>query len=202
MAPFGYPDQFNARAPWAAPELAAPEWRPDFADNEDKKIEYGIEWAKAGDGFRAGLELFNDEVPSSLWANRYWTKDPVVIASRDAYLLAAQKVKKPLDKEELLAKVLAFADEKDSNGRPLVEAKERLNALKLYSDIQGFTGKVDINASTNTINNTNNFAKIVLVKPEEKATEPKTIEASNIKSEMTNEDQIPIKLKLVGGGSR
>jgi hypothetical protein len=190
--------------PWsrAKPAQAPAPSRPDFADDPDLKIAYGIELAKEPDAFRAALILFKDVVTSSLWASTHWIKDPAVIASRDIYANTLKNNTKPLDKIELLSKVLAFADEKDINGHHLVEAKERLNALKLYSEIQGFTGKVDINASTNTINNTNNLMKITLVKPEVRDAPIKTIEASNIKSEMSNEDLPLIELKLVGGGSR
>lgn len=189
-------------APWqTTPPVAAP-WRPACADNSDAKIAFGIEWAKQPDAFKAALIVLKDEVPASLWVSQNWVKDPIVTANRDAYLKAAKAADKPLTKEELLCKVLAFADEKDMHGRPTVEAKERLNAHKLYAEISGFIGKVDINASTTTINNTNNAMKILLVKPDNKVEEPKVIEASNTKSEMTNEDQLPIKLKLVGGGTR
>jgi hypothetical protein len=44
--------------------------------------------------------------------------------------------------------------------------------------------------------------KITLVKPEVRDAPIKTIEASNIESEMSNEDLPLIELKLVGGGSR
>jgi hypothetical protein len=194
---------FDAKqhAPWAIKPEPAPVWRPDFADDDELKAVYGIEWARQPDAFKAGLTVFNDAVNFSLWASQHWTKDPIVVASRDAYAITMKKAEKPLTKEELLSKVLAFSDEKDTQGRPLVEAKERLNALKLYSEIQGFTGKIDINASTNTINNTNNTMKILLVKPESKE-EPKVIKASNAKSEMSNEEPPIIALKLVGGGSR
>ncbi len=196
---------FDAKqhAPWAIPEPVAAPWRPVFADDAELKSLYGIEWAKLPDPFKAGLIVFagKDEVPSSLWASQHWTKDASVIASRDIYLKAMKAAEKPLTKEELSAKILAFAEEKDIQGRYTVEAKERLNALKLYSEVQGFTGKVDINASTNNFTNTNNVMKITLVKPDEKE-QPKVIEASNTKSEMTNDENSLIKLKLVGGGSR
>ena len=138
----------------------------------------------------------------ALWVASNWLNDPIVIASRDAYTQTLQEQQKPLDKQTLLAKILAFHDEKDINGKPLVDAKERLNALRLYSEVSGFTGKIDINASTNNTvnNNVNKFTKIVLVSPEK---EPETIEqASNIKSKMQNENIPSIPLKLVGGVNR
>lgn len=184
-------------SPWAKPP--EPVWRPDFADDESRKQAYGIELAKEPDTFKAALATFNDDQPGALWASANWKNDPIVIASRDAYAKTLKVLEKPLDKTELLAKVLELVDAKDIHGRPLVEAKERINALKLYSEIAGFTGKIDINASTNNItNNTNNLMKITLVKAEPKD-QPKVIEAQTIESEISNDETSPIKLKLVGG---
>lgn len=198
------PDTFTPAAPWALPADRKPEptpvWRPDFADDESKKQEFGVNLAKEVDAFKAGLVTFNEDVPKSLWASTNWKNDPIVVASKDAYLRTMKSLKPQLDKTELLAKVLELVDQKDTQGRPLVEAKERINALKLYSEIAGFTGKIDINASTNNItNNTNNLMKITLVKAE-----PKVIESAPankiIESEMSNDEPM-IKLKLVGGSS-
>jgi hypothetical protein len=98
--------------------------------------------------------------------------------------------------------VLAEGEKILINGKLIatVEPKDRLAAYKLYSDIAGYTGKVEIDNSVKNI--TNNELTIKLVKAEDK--KPVVIDnnAPNSKSEMTNEEdqQSPIKLKLVAAG--
>lgn len=193
---------------WTTPRQVTPPWRPDFADDESLKQAFGILLAKGKNTFDAGMELFNEELQKALWVSVNWAADPIVEASKDIYLQTLKKAEKPLDKEQLLAKVMAFADEriltKDGVAVPLVEAKVRLDALKLYSEISGFTGRVVVDASTNinSNNTTNNLMKIVLVKAENKEQQPKLIEASNTESKIHNQELPPIALKLVGGSSR
>lgn len=198
---------FNAAqveiSPWGQPVAIVEPPKPDFADNVELKKAYGAALGKGLEPFKAGLEIFNAETAKALWIATHWLTDPIVLAARDAYAQTVRELAKPLDKEELLARILAFHDEKDLHGRPLVEAKERLNALRLYSEVAGFTGKIDINASTNnTTNNTvNKLTKIVLVSGSKDA--PKTIDqASNSKSKIQNENALSIPLKLVGGAGR
>lgn len=198
--PFGYSDQFVV-SPWAraAEQVVVHSPKPDFADDENLKKKFGIELAKGKPGFEAGIELFDKETSKALWASLNWINDPVVQAAKDSYLKAIAENQKPLDKEQLLAKILAFADER-YNGVPLVEAKDRIKALELYAKISGFVDKIDINASTNINNTTNNLMKIVLVKPDKP---DQIIEQSpNIKSRIQNEEIPSIPLKLVGGTSR
>ena len=75
----------------------------------------------------------------------------------------------------------------------LADTKDRLAALKLYAEIQGYIGKVDFNASTN--NYTNNSMKIVFVKPEHNDNQ-KIIETSveEIQPEL---ELLPANVKLV-----
>lgn len=190
---------FNAKAVEPAQEVFSPwaETVPAYANNDELKQSFAIELAKGLQPFDAGLATFEGDASKALWASVHWARDVVVIAIRDAYLSAQKAVEKPLDKETLLARILAFADERDNQGRPLVEAKDRLGAFRLYSDIAGFTGKVDIDASTN--NFMNKTVNLVMVKPEPTT---KTIQhSSNIKSEILNKNIPPIKLKLVSGNS-
>lgn len=134
-------------------------WKSD----ENKKKEFGIAIAKGIAPFAAASAIL-DETSSALWVSQNWLTDPVVIAARDSYLNTRKSQEKILDKDALCVKLLEFVDEKDTNGRFLInEGKDRLQALRLYAEIKGFIGKVDINASTNY---TNNLMKIVLVKPE------------------------------------
>jgi hypothetical protein len=163
--------------------------KPDFADNEELKQQYGIALGQGLDVFNAGLKIFNDDVSKGLWVSTNWKNDPIVNAAKDAYLKALKKQAKPLDKEELLEEVLEAA-------RKSEEDKDRVSFYKLYSEIAGYIGKVLIDASTTNNSNTqNNTTQIVLVK----GSEPKTIEApnTNIKSKISNSG-LP-ELKLVGG---
>ena len=187
------PTIFDARntSPWMV-QPSAP-LKPDFADDEDLKKAFGIELGRGLDSFKAGMIVFNEEMPKALWASIHWAKDPIVIASRDAYALTLKKAVKPLDKEELLAEVL-------ETSKIAPEFKDKAALLKLYSEIAGFTGKIAIDASTNNINNTqNNIAKIVLVKGQEPPQEIKSSNIENTKSKILN-NGLP-QLKLVGGSS-
>jgi len=184
---------FDARQvnPWQMPVEPTSIPKPDFADNEQLKQAYGIALGKGLEPFPAELEIFPDQTPKALWMRVHWVNDPIVIGSRDGYIKALKKQEKPLDKEELLAEVLLTA-------RKACEDKDKASLLKLYAEIAGFTGK-----QAETINNnnfSNNTMKITFVKPDAKDA-PKVIDASNSKSKIPNDD-LPIKLKLVGGSHR
>lgn len=191
------PNVFDANntSAWGNPSQVSPIVRPSFADNEELKIAYGVALGQGLDAFNAAMAIFNQELPSSLWASLNWIKDPIVIASKDAYLLTLKKAQKPLDKEELLAEVLEGA-------RNSIEDKDRVAFLKLYSDISGFTGKIAIDASNTTNNNTqNNTTQIVLVKGRsEERSELKTISPDNNSKSKIQNNGLPA-LKLVGGSA-
>lgn len=179
---------------WGSPPVPTEQWKPDFADNEQIKQAFGVALGRGLDHFKAGMELFEQKLPEALWASIHWKNDPIVIASRDAYLKTLKKLTPALDKEELLHEVLAAA-------RSAREDRDRVQFFKLYSEIAGFTGKVSIDASTN-FNTNNNTMKITLVKPEQKtiqhSSNPNNL---NTESKILN-DELPIKLKLVGGSSK
>ena len=193
------PTVFDARnvAPWVTPQPIVNAWtskesqplpRPDFADDEELKKAFGIELGRGLDSFNAGMAIFDQVMPKALWASVHWAKDPIVIASRDAYVITLKKAAKPLDKEELLAEVL-------ENARFAPEFKDRAAFLKLYSEISGFTGpKIAIDASTNNTTN-NSLTKIVLVKG---SNEPETIKAPVMNNQSKIQNSLP-NLKLVGG---
>src|ERR1700743_3896688 len=82
---------------WATPSQPTLIQKPDFADNEELKKSYGVELGRGLDSFIAGMEIFNQELPKALWASLNWARDPVVIASKDAYLQTLRKAQKPLD---------------------------------------------------------------------------------------------------------
>jgi hypothetical protein len=176
-----------------------------YQSDENLKKQYGIELAKTSNAFEAACKIFGEEASKALWVSFNWLTDPIVVASRDIYAKTVALSTPLLDKEQLAAKVLALADEKIlKNGvmTPVIEAKDRIAALKLYSDIAGYTGKVEIDSSTN-INNTIKELTIKLVKAEEK--KPVTIDNApnkNVKSEILNTENTPITLKLVGGAAR
>ena len=203
----GWGRQEAVVSPWAigaiqkAPEPALQAYQTD----ESLKKSYGIELAKSNNPFEAACKLFPDDAETSkaLWVSFHWLNDPVVVASRDVYLKTVAETAKPLDREQLAAKVLALSEEKILlNGvmRPTIEAKDRIAALKLYSDILGYTGKVEIDNSVT--NNTLNEMTIKLVKPD--PAKPSVIidnaPNKNIQSEITNENPSPISLKLVKAG--
>jgi hypothetical protein len=191
------PTTFDARntAPWVSSwghsSEPQPLPKPDFADNEELKKGYGIALGRGLDAFNAAMEAFNQELPKALWASLNWIRDPVVIASKDAYVLTLKKAVKPLDKQELLAELLDAA-------RSAEEDKDRVAFFKLYSEVAGFTGpKIAIDASTNN-STQNNTTQIVLVKGSEPPP-AKIISDNNIKSKIANNGLPP--LKLVGGNS-
>lgn len=173
-----------------------------YQSDENLKKSFGIELAKSSNPFEAACKIFGEETSKALWASFNWLNDPLVVASRDIYLKTVELSQPILDKEQLAAKVLALADEKIlKNGVyiPTIDAKDRIAALKLYSDIAGYTGKVEVDNSTKTFQH--NEMVIKLVKAEEK--KPVVIDNSvpKVKSEILNEKS-PITLKLVGGASR
>ena len=186
-----------ANSPWVVEDVA-------YQSDENLKRLYGIELAKTSNAFEAACSMFV-ETKKALWVSYNWLTDPIVIASRDIYLKTVALSTPLLDREQLAAKVLALAEEKILiNGvmRSTIEPKDRVAALKLYSDIAGYTGKVEIDNSVTT-NNEIKELTIKLVKAEEK--KQVTIDNApnkNVKSEISNIENTPITLKLVGGAAR
>ncbi len=184
-------------APWAV--APTPQAQPYQSDENLKKL-YGIELAKTENPFEAACKLFADETDNNkaLWISFNWLTDAVVIASRDVYLKNLELSQPALDREQLAAKVLALAEGEKVliNGKkvPTIEAKDRISAFKLYSEILGYTGKVEIDNSTKTFNH--NEMVIKLVKAED--TKPAVTVVPNAKSEIVN-DVVPppVTLKLV-----
>ncbi len=185
-------------SPWTVSAAATPVTQAYQTDEELKK-QFGIALAKSTNPFEAACKVFGEETSKALWASFNWLNDPIVVASRDVYLKIVEASQPLLDKEQLAAKVLKLAEgEKvELNGvmRPTVDAKDRIAAYKLYSDIAGYTGKVEVDASTKTFNH--NEMTIKLVKAEgKKATVIDQAPKNEIKNEISNS---PIILKLVGG---
>lgn len=199
----GWNDVITSTSPWssgAIQQAPVPAWQSD----EALKKQFGIELAKAQNPFEAACKIAGEDTAKALWISSNWLADPVVIAAKDVYLKTVELSAPPLDREQLAAKVLALADEKVLSPKlgclvPTVEAKDRIAAFKLYSEILGYTGKVEIDNSTKTFNH--NEMTIKLVRPQE--AKPVVVnQAPNTKSEIVNESPSPITLKLVGGISR
>lgn len=192
--PFGFPDKFEA---WPLSKLA--DWpqsaMPSFHADEAKKREYGIALAKEQIPFHAACSVCGQDTKAALWISTNWITDPIVVAAKDLYLKTVGLDATLLDKDQLGARLLAFADEKVTLGGKQVyvsEARDRLKALEVYAEIMGFK-------KSGIDNSTKNFAftkmKIVVVEP--KAKETKTIEHGDDQPIAPPKDKNAAKLKLV-----
>ncbi len=183
-APVGHNNIFEVKPLRAWGQVDPQAWRHDV----EKKKAFGAALAKHEQPFQAACAVFSD-TGQALWVSQNWLVDPVVIAAKAEQIKQETKL---LDKEALSYKLLKFAEEKDPSGRFFTcDHKDRINYLKLYAEIQGYIGKVDINASTN--NFTNNTMKIVFVKPEN---DNKEIEQKTIEQE-AEIPKLPLNIKLV-----
>ncbi len=200
MPPFGFDDVYEIEPSpndksWgkvSAITVVTPEDKEKLNQDEDKKKLFGIELAKDhASAFEAACVLFPD-TGTALWVSLNWLCDPTVIAAKDIYLETVKLTQPILDKSQLAAKVLELAEAKSLDGtRYLIDAKDRIDAFKLYATIAGYIGKVDVDASIK--NSVNNFMTIKLVRPENK-----TIDViPNNKSEISNDDKPPVRIKLV-----
>ena len=192
VEPSGWSQPSSSVAPWSLQPAQQP---PNpileaYQTDELLKKKYGIELAKAVNPFEAACKLFNEaDTHKALWISFHWIGDPVVAASRDVYLKIVELSAPVLDRQQIAAKALAIADEKVlKNGVmvPTVEAKDRLAAIRLYSDIIGYTGKVEIDNSVN--NNTINEITVKLVKadPIKPVVVIDNTPNLNVKSQMTH----------------
>ncbi len=202
----GLPDSFEvapplkkpATAPWGAPAITVNNEksidRPAFIAfqiTDELKKSFGIELAKASDAFKAACLICGDDNSKALWLMQNYSNDPVVVASKDLYLKAAQNSDVLLDKDQLAARLLKMAEEKTANNAfYILDGKDRLKALELYAEVRGFTGKLAIDASTK--NFTYQQIAVKFVKPETK--EPIIID--NNENQILN-NKSPLKLKLV-----
>ena len=176
------PDTFEV-SPWL--KVQQPKIPPWSGDSEKKKL-FAAELAKNPNPLEAANKIFW-QPEDAMWVVNNWLRDPVVLAAKKEF---EQPVTKLLDKDALACKLLKFSEEKDRTGQfYIVEAKERLAALRLYAELQGFIGnKVDIS--------TNNYINGMIVKfvSPEKQNDNKIIEGS-IKT--IDENPLPLNVKLV-----
>lgn len=191
--PFGYPDTFEAKPLY---QLAcADAWKVDV----ELKKQFAIALANNKDSpFKAGCEVFGKETNKALWASVNWRDDPVVTETKQEYAEVITVPTVLLDKDQLAARLLEFSEETlifNGETRYAAEAKDRLAALKLFAEIQGFiNNKTEINNNNNFTKN--NFMEIKFVEPEKK--EIKTIDNIPVQQEENILENSPIKLKLVG----
>lgn len=179
---FTYPDQFDAMP------LTKGWDKPAFADDVEKKKAFGVELAKPihKSPLEAAFVVFGADTAAAMWAVGNWVNDPVVLGATNTQLKTSTSGTKLLDKEAFAARLLDYAVIEP-------EGKDRLAALKLYSEVMGFSGKVDVDASTKNFV-TNNQMVVKLVRADNKEhklinSHPKMIE---------NDFGSPIKVKLVG----
>lgn len=182
------PDVFEVSRPksaWNIPE-------PVIPNVDEKKRLFGLELAK-NTAFEAACLVFPDNTNTALWVSHNWPSDPVVVAARDKYLEAADTSQSLLDKSQLARRLLTMAEEKNaSNTFYLLDGKDRLKALELYSKVMGYTDtKSDPLLTQNFVHNS---MTIKLVEPEKK--EQKQVIDHN-ESPIVNNNS-PLKLKLVG----
>lgn len=162
---------------------------PVIANEDEVKRAFGIALAEGKNPFDAALAATNNNTNLALYVSQRWLNDPIVVKARKN---TVHNSKELLDAEELAARLLEMAEERDRNNLfYILEGKDRLAALKLYADIRGYTKKDAIPIGGNTF--IQNTMTIRLVEPEKKAIESKPVE--EVLEPINNS---PIKLKLVG----
>lgn len=151
------------------------------------KEQFGIELASKTP-FDAACIVSGKDTSKALFIVQNWLNDPIVIAAKEKYKEEAAKSVTLLDKDQLAAKLLRMAEEKDRNNTfYLLDGKDRLKALELYADIKGYKDK-----KSDTPVLLNNQMIIKLVEPEQK--EVKQIDNDETPIQNTNS---PVTLKLV-----
>jgi hypothetical protein len=162
-----------------------------YRTDESLKKLFGAALQRYSKPFEAALEVFPSDTNAALWVSWNWLTDPVVIEAKASAGQNTELNDKLLDKAALALRLLEFAEEKDPTGRFYIcEAKDRLAAYKLFAEVQGFIGKIAIDASTNNI--TNNELKITLVKANKEK-----LEVSVQEPELEIDNELPANLKLV-----
>lgn len=175
---------------WLLPPTPQAPTVPVWADDEAKKLVFARRLAKGDKPYDAAVFTVGN-TQGAMWANANWPRDPFVVEAREA----AEAEINLLDKDQLSAKLLRFADEKTAAGNPLHESKDRIAVLRLYAEIQGMIGNnVNVDLSK-TINNDNRVARITFVNAAEQEKSTKTIEH---KPKLEIEPLKGVNLKLVG----
>jgi len=187
---FKLPDSFEVppitpKSAWSIPE-------PIIENADEKKRLFGLELAKSTP-FKGACAIFPDDTNTALWVSHNWVNDPIVVASKDKYLEAADTSQALLDKDQFARMLLTMANEKNaSNTVHLLDGKDRLKALELYAEVRGFKGSKSDLSSTTFVHNS---MTIKLVEPQAKEKVIPTIDNNEVQNPNTNS---PLKLKLVG----
>src|SRR4051812_40998398 len=151
--------------PWAIQDFIPSPLTVEWKNDAQLKQAFAKALNEGKNAFEAACLVFGKETNKALWASTNWINDELVIEEKQKYI---EDEEKPvlLNKEQLSLKLLAFADDKvlyNGNEIYAAEAKDRLAALKLYSEIQGYiNNKTEINTNFNT---KNNFMEIRFVEP-------------------------------------
>ena len=167
---------------FAPAAITAPAWQHDFEKKEAfaKLLKEGLK------PFEAAIKIFMNDNGAALWVSQHWPNDDVV----KSVVEKPEKILKILDKEQVAAKVLEFAEEKDNSGRFYVnESQERLKALELYAKICGYINNGSIIAPS--IVNDNRRMEIVLVSPDKKE---ETKKVKQIEETAIETLDLPVKL--------
>lgn len=181
-------------SPWATQQAL----KPSYADDETLKKTFAIEWAKCGKPFEAACKIFEKDTSAAVWIAANWLIDPIVVAAKDVYLKAVEDETALLDKDSFAAMLMRTALETNLEGtRYLIEAKERVNLLKLYAEVRGFLNKNETNINNF---NSNEGLKVVFVKTDPIVTGKIIDNVPNAKSEISNDGPLQLKVKLVGSG--
>lgn len=169
-----------------APKITA----PVISNEDEKKKSFGIELAKGIQPFQAACNVCGQDTQSALWVANNWLNDPIVIANKDIYLKGVKSAASLLDSEQLAARLLEMAEERNQSGTfYILDGKDRIKVLELYAKVRGFTDK-DNNTSTN--NFIHNSMTIKFVEPDKKEIKREEI------IDVVLDDASSPKLKLVG----
>lgn len=174
------PDIVTLERPSAIPS-------PVIANEDEVKRAFGIALAEGKNPFDAALAATNNNTNLALYVSQRWLNDSIVVEARKN---TVHNSKELLDAEELAARLLEMAEERDRNNLfYILEGKDRIKCLELYAKVRGFE-KAVLPTGNTFIQNT---MTIRLVEPEKKVIESKSVEEV-----LEPINTSPIKLKLVG----
>lgn len=120
---------------WASPD-------PDY----ELKRRFAEAWYNHdGNAFAAATDIFGTDNGRCLWVSSHWVLLPEVIAMYDACKAAEPDPELP-DAEETAREAYRFF----KSGGLLVTGKDRITALKLYSEIRGYINDKGKKGEANT----------------------------------------------------
>ena len=164
--------------------------KPLIENETELKKAFGSQLGIGKQAFDAACAVCGSNTAQALYISQHWLNDPVVLAAKEIFIKTVHNSNTLLDAEELAAKLLQMANEKNaSNTFYLLEGKDRLKALELYAKVRGFDKSV---APT-----TNITFKQMVVKFVEPKKEEKIIDRLPDNDQQILNDKSKIKLKLV-----